>query len=87
MTCNKTCNDPKPAQAHCGVCHVTFSGVTLFDEHRSIPVIEEGKKKLRKSGKCRAPQVMGLVEHNGVWGNQAYHDKSIAASERLKKAA
>ncbi len=35
------------AQAHCGVCHDTFSGVTAFDRHRS-------------NGKCKSPDTVGL---------------------------
>ena len=34
MACTKECTAPTPAQAHCGVCHVTFSGVFAFDAHR-----------------------------------------------------
>lgn len=26
MTCKSTCVKPSPSQAHCAVCHVTWSG-------------------------------------------------------------
>ena len=38
MTCTPACVFPTPAQAHCGACHMTFSGATLFDAHRTGPV-------------------------------------------------
>lgn len=34
MACTNGCVKPTPSQAHCGACHHTFSGVTLFDQHR-----------------------------------------------------
>jgi len=40
MTCTSTCIKPSPSQAHCPVCHVTFSGPTLFDAHRRGDVDE-----------------------------------------------
>lgn len=45
--------------AHCSGCHQTFSGITLFDQHRVLYV-------------CKHPQRMKvgglpLVLDNGVW--------------------
>ena len=56
MACTDECVRPTPAQAHCSLCHVTFSGPWTFDEHR-------------RSGKCARPQINGMTEKRGVWGN------------------
>lgn len=40
MACTTACTFPTPSQAHCPVCHHTFSGVSLFDLHRNGPVNE-----------------------------------------------
>lgn len=47
-----SCKRPTPSQAHCSVCHRTFSGVWWFDEHR-------------RDGFCVMPEV--LEEVDGVW--------------------
>lgn len=48
--------------AHCTACHVTFTGITNFDRHRS-------------EGRCRPPEVVGLVEKvragYTAWGRPA----------------
>jgi hypothetical protein len=59
MSCTATCVHPTPAQAHCGACHTTWSGITLFDRHR-------------KGGDCATPDALiaeGLKIHDvrGVW--------------------
>lgn len=57
MSCTKECRSPRGRQAHCGACHRTFSGITIFDGHRI-------------GGGCKLPQLMGLTEKNRVWGNR-----------------
>jgi hypothetical protein len=52
VTCNSECKKPRGRQAHCGVCHKTFAGVTVFDDHRKL-------------GKCSD---IGLTDKNGIWG-------------------
>jgi hypothetical protein len=57
MPCTTECVAPTPAQCHCGACHETFSGITLFDRHR-------------RDGKCLlipADMPMRLKEVRGVW--------------------
>ena len=55
MACTSTCVRPTPHQAHCGVCHETFGGVSLFDAHRS-------------RGECIRPPVLGYQRNDrGVW--------------------
>lgn len=56
MACSKECVRPTPMQAHCSVCHVTFSGCWTFDQHR-------------KGGKCLKPTINGMTQKDGIWGN------------------
>ncbi len=48
------CKMPTPSQAHCSVCHRTFSGVWGFDKHR-------------RNGVCLDPAELGMVEAGQVW--------------------
>lgn len=55
MSCTTQC--PKlgaTRAAHCSVCHLTFSGVRYFDDHR-------------KGRQCKKPASLGLTEKDGVW--------------------
>lgn len=52
--CAPGCRTPSRSQAHCSECHVTFGGVTGFDQHR-------------RSGSCVDPQELGFLEKSGVW--------------------
>lgn len=55
MMCTTSCLAPTPHQAHCGVCHLTFSGVGGFDRHR-------------KGGRCAEPSTLGMARNPlGVW--------------------
>lgn len=56
MTCTDTCRKPNGRMAHCGSCHLTFSGLRGFDDHRV-------------GGSCAAPAIRGMTAKNGVWGN------------------
>lgn len=61
MSCTSDCLVPTQGnrrQAHCPVCHRTFSGIRNFDLHR-VP-----------RGVCRSPQERNMTCKNGVWG---YH--------------
>jgi hypothetical protein len=49
MTCNGTCTQPTPSQAHCGACHTTFGGVSGFDRHR-------------RDGQCLTPAEIGYTD-------------------------
>lgn len=52
--CGDTCRHPTQSQAHCSVCHLTFGGVSGFDEHRS-------------DGWCVEPAALGFEERDGIW--------------------
>jgi len=55
MSCTDTCRRPTGTRhAHCGACHETFNGVTLFDDHR-------------KGGRCNDPASMGMRKFDRVW--------------------
>jgi hypothetical protein len=49
MPCQTTCVQPSPSQAHCAVCHLTWSGVSGFDRHR-------------RNGRCLAPPEIGYAD-------------------------
>ena len=68
MTCTDECHKPRPAQAHCSVCHKTFSAVTWFDIHRL-------------GGKCN--DIPGLVEFDGLWATKERHAKNQMLVERM----
>lgn len=58
--------------AHCGGCHETFSGVSLFDEHRN----QHGER-----GSCRDPRTGAIGEVvlvDGVWHRPAMTDAERA---------
>lgn len=54
MTCNSECRRPTGRMCHCGACHKTFVGITVFDEHR-------------RGGQCVMNP--DWTEKNEVWGN------------------
>lgn len=56
--------NPTPSQAKCGTCHQTFSGVTLFDRHRS-------------GGECADPREMNQIrlDPRGVWRSDQPNDR------------
>jgi hypothetical protein len=57
MTCNEQCRKPTGLrQAHCGVCHRTFTGISTFDQHR-------------RAGVCVRPEHRGMTERQGLWGH------------------
>jgi hypothetical protein len=61
--------------AHCGGCHETFSGVTLFDAHRSL--------KGGEHGSCADPATMAGVElRDGVW---SYPEMSADARAKVAR--
>jgi hypothetical protein len=66
MTCTPACVPPTPSQAHCGTCHYTFSGVSLFDAHR-IGGTCHHPRQVPTSGKADAGYVPVRLDHRGVW--------------------
>jgi len=67
------------AAAHCGACHASFSGIRLFDRHRSLVGLH---------GRCVDPA--GLMSRgepicelrDGVWRSPEMDD---AARERVRR--
>lgn len=55
VPCLNSCIKPTPSQAHCGVCHTTFGGITGFDRHR-------------RNGQCIPPETFGYTQDDrGVY--------------------
>lgn len=64
VTCTDSCRKPNSGgrQAHCSVCHRTFSGVSGFDDHR-------------KGGRCVLPD--DVTEKDGLWGRWGTTDGKV----------
>lgn len=69
MVCRVECVKPSPAMAHCGACHVTFSGVWAFDVHR-------------RGGQCAAPASLGMVER--TWGRPGVYSWPLTPEQRQR---
>lgn len=55
MSCQPTCVQPSPSNAHCAACHTTFGGITGFDRHR-------------RGGECLIPADLAMhPDGRGVW--------------------
>lgn len=53
--CRDNCVQPRGRQAHCTVCHATFTTVANFDKHR-------------RNGHCTDPATLGMTANDrGVW--------------------
>jgi hypothetical protein len=59
----KCCAAVRGSECHCGACHRTFTGLTLFEAHQDVdhtrtpPVV------------CRDPASQGLAQDDrGTWG-------------------
>lgn len=53
-------------RAHCSACHLTFTGVSAFDRHRS-------------DGGCLLPTDLGMVlRDGGIWGAPALSPEEAA---------
>jgi hypothetical protein len=70
--CEPGCHRPTTSQAHCTVCHGTFSGVHTFDRHRV-------------NGECLDPTELGLTQVGGFWSTPEGHAKRAADGERLRQ--
>lgn len=68
MTCSPGCRNVGRTQAHCTVCHRTFSGVYYFDSHR-------------RGGEC--VELEHLVEEGGVWSTSEGHAHRRTVADRL----
>ncbi len=69
-SCKSTCRSPRinTREAHCTVCHKTFSGPTWFDVHRV-------------RGNCE--EVPGLVELDGLWATKERHRNNVKLAEGM----
>jgi len=55
------------ARAHCSACHLTFTGVSAFDRHRSA------------DDECLDPTTLGMVLRPGaLWGAPALSPEEAA---------
>lgn len=70
--CGGSCRAPSPSQAHCAVCHRTFSGVSYFDDHR-------------RDGCCIDPTGLGLTDDGGLWSTPEGHERRRTDAARLAK--
>jgi hypothetical protein len=84
VSCAPACVSPSPSQAHCGVCHETFSGPYLFDEHRVGPASDR---------RCREAVSMtdrGLPlrrDYGGVWRSAATRPETRAGEPQTAQSA
>ena len=86
MTC---CEQVRGSECHCGECHQTFTGLTLFDAHQDIDYTR------RPAIHCEPPVALGLVQDGrGTWGTaeglkarESYATRLASAkSRRLEEA-
>lgn len=72
--CRVDCHMPYPgAWSHCTVCHSTFAGRSMFDDHRY-------------DGWCIDPEALGLTSQGGLWATPEGHEARRIGAERLAKA-
>ncbi len=60
--CREDCTIIGPVQAHCTVCHQTFTGTPTFDRHR-------------RDGGCLNPADLGLTKVRHLWATPEGHAK------------
>jgi hypothetical protein len=54
------CADARGSECHCGACHQTFTGLGLFDAHRTGDWADRH---------CKPPAALGLLQSaRGTWG-------------------
>lgn len=67
------CSSVRGSEFHCPVCHITLTGLGLFDAHQDVDY------RRRPAVVCRDPVSLGLVQGpRGTWGTAA----GLAARER-----
>lgn len=73
--CGKTWRQRGNTTGHCGGCHETFEGISLFDAHFARP---DGSTPV-----CRAPETMEhprgypLKRVNGAWRSTKPHPRAL----------
>jgi hypothetical protein len=85
------CPTPTGSQAHCSVCHQTFTAVGHFDAHR-IGYVDSrrcvkptGNTMVIPAGAPDAPTGL-LLKQEGLWSTEAGHADRVAATERMRAA-
>lgn len=64
---------------HCGACHQTFSGLTLFDSHQAVAY------EPPSGVSCKEPEAMGLVrDTSGTWRTPEAAKSLLARMEKLR---
>ncbi len=59
-------------RAHCSSCHMTYTGISAFEQHRGA--ISEGAPR----GFCHDPVSLGMVEREpNLWGSPAMTREQI----------
>jgi hypothetical protein len=65
MTGLDCCSDVRGSECHCGRCHRTFTGLTLFDDHQDV----DYRRPHADVVQCRDPASRGLAQSaRGTWG-------------------
>jgi hypothetical protein len=81
MSCNERCGTPHGAQAHCAICHTTFTGAGLFARHQNV---DYSRKPMIL---CRSPQSLGLIKDaGGAWGTPEGVAKALRSTTTLATA-
>ena len=62
----------------CRSCGYDFGSLSLYDSHRELWKITRDQRLI---GRCRTPQEMALILHNGVW----YTSQMLAKYETMRK--
>jgi hypothetical protein len=73
LRCHVDCRVPTGNQAHCSVCHQSFSGVGFFDAHR-------------RNGTCLDPRDLDLVQMDWLWSSREGHAARAASVDRMAHA-
>jgi hypothetical protein len=77
----RCCEDVHGGDCHCGLCHETFSSLTLFDAHQDVDYSR------RPAVVCRAPAGLGLVrDYRSTWATPqaaiSRQRRALAMAER-----
>lgn len=65
-------------RAHCGACHLTFSGVSYFDRHRSVA--GDHGSCLDPAGLAAATGEPVMVLRDGLWSGPEMTDEARTAA-------
>jgi hypothetical protein len=75
------CENVRGSECHCGACHRTFTGLTLFDAHQDVDYTR------RPAVVCRDPASQGLAQSpRGAWGTPEGLESRERSATRLAMA-